>query len=101
MADTPPRSAPSIASAPGGRQWAIQVGAFSSAANARAALGMAELSAVSQLVKGQAMVQSLHKGGKTTYRARVVGLPHEDAVNACNRLADGPTGCVVVPPDES
>jgi hypothetical protein len=102
MADTPPRSLQNNVSSAGGRQqWAIQVGAFSSAANARAALGMAELSAVSQLVKGQAMVQSVHKDGKTTYRARIVGLPHDDAVNACSRLANGPTGCVVVPPDES
>jgi hypothetical protein len=102
MADTPPRTMQaSAAPSSGGRHWAIQVGAYASASNARAALGMAELSAVSQLVNGQALVQSIHKGGKTTYRARVVGLPHEDAVNACDRLSGGPTGCVIISPDES
>lgn len=101
MADTPPRTMQvSAAPASGSTHWAIQVGAYSSPSNARAALGIAELSAVSQLVNGQAMVQSIHRGGKTTYRARVVGLPHEAAVNACNRLSGGPTGCVVISPDE-
>jgi len=101
MADTPPRTMQaSYSPEPGRTHWAIQVGAYSSPANARAALGIAELSAVSQLVKGQALVQSIRRGGKTTYRARVVGLPHEDAVNACNRLSGGPTGCVVISPDE-
>jgi hypothetical protein len=28
-----------------------------------------------------------------------VGLPHEDAVNACERLSGGPTGCAVLSPD--
>ena len=102
MADTPPRTMQaSFSPAPGRAHWAIQVGAYSNPSNARAALGIAELSAVSQLVNGQAMVQSIRRGGKTTYRARVVGLPHEDAVNACNRLSGGPTGCVVISPDES
>ena len=100
MADTPPRTQ-QVASLPrGGSQWAIQVGAYSSSANARAALGIAELTAVSQLVKGQAMVQSVHVGGKTAYRARVIGLQHEEAVNACSRLSNGPTGCEVISPDE-
>ncbi|MBB5372854.1 lytic transglycosylase domain-containing protein [Acidocella aromatica] len=102
MADTPSRTMQASAMPPSGsRHWAIQVGAYSNASNARAALGMAELSAVSQLVNGQAMVQSIHRDGKTTYRARIVGLPHEDAVNACNRLSGGPTGCVIISPDES
>ena len=101
MADTPPRTMQaSAAPAFGSTHWAIQVGAYSSPSNARAALGIAELSAVSQLVNGQAMVQSIRRGGKTTYRARVVGLQREDAVNACNRLSGGPTGCVVISPDE-
>lgn len=102
MADTPPRTMQASAMpSSGAKHWAIQVGAYSNASNARAALGMAELSAVSQLVNGQAMVQSIHRDGKTTYRARVVGLQHEDAVNACSRLSGGPTGCVIISPDES
>ena len=79
--------------------WAIQVGAYDSSSNARAALGIAELSAVSMLVNGRPMVMSVHSENGTKYRARVVGLPHEDAVDACNRLSTGPTGCVVLSPE--
>ena len=79
--------------------WAIQVGAYDSSSNARAALGIAELSAVSMLVNGRPIVMSVHSENGTKYRARVVGLPHEDAVDACNRLSTGPTGCVVLSPE--
>jgi hypothetical protein len=51
------------------------------------------------LLNGQPMVVSVHAAGHVKYRARVIGLPHEDAVNACNRLSTGPTGCVVLSPD--
>jgi cell division protein FtsN len=113
MADTPPppppppvreyQAAPEEAApeyTPAPREgWAIQVGAYNSSSNARAALGIAELTAVSMLVNGQPMVVSVHAAGHVKYRARVIGLPHEDAVNACNRLSTGPTGCVVLSPD--
>jgi hypothetical protein len=79
--------------------WAIQVGAYDSSSNARAALGIAELSAVQMLMGGHPMVMSIHADGHVKYRARFVGLPHDDAVNACNRLASGPTGCVVISPE--
>ncbi len=79
--------------------WAIQVGAYDTSSNARAALGIAELSAVQMLVNGHAVVVSVVAAGHVKYRARVVGLPHDDAVNACNRLSTGPTGCVVLPPE--
>jgi hypothetical protein len=51
------------------------------------------------LVNGHPMVMSVHAAGHVKYRARVGGLQHEDAVNACNRLSNGPTGCVVLPPE--
>ncbi len=79
--------------------WAIQVGAYDSSSNARAALGIAELSAVQMLMGAQPMVMSVHASGHVKYRARFVGLVREDAVNACNRLATGPTGCVVLSPE--
>jgi cell division protein FtsN len=79
--------------------WAIQVGAYDSSSNAQAALGIAELAAVQMLVNGHPMVMSVHAAGHVKYRARVGGLQHEDAVNACNRLSNGPTGCVVLPPE--
>ena len=102
MADTlpppPPLPMPHYV-APVHSGWAIQVGAYDTSANARAALGIAELSAVQMLVNGQALVVSVHSEGRVKYRARVVGLQHEDAVNACDRLSTGPTGCVVLSPE--
>jgi len=99
MADTPPETIrPHSSHHHSG--WAIQVGAYDTSSNARAALGIAELSAVEILVNGRPMVISTHEDGHTKYRARFVGLMRDDAIHACSRLSGGPTGCVVVPPDE-
>jgi hypothetical protein len=97
MADTPP--ARSVSAVPSGTGWAIQVGAYDRKENAKAALGIAELSAVQMLMNGQPMVVAVQSGAHTMYRARVTGLPHEQAVDACQRLQSGPTGCEVLSPD--
>ncbi len=99
MADTPPPEAASPAIQPGHLGWAIQVGAYNTASNANAAIGLAELSAVQMLMNGHPVIVSYHIAGHTKFRARVVGLPHSDAVNACARLSAGPTGCVVLSPE--
>ena len=99
MADTPPPQPESRPIPPGHIGWAVQVGAYNTPANANAALGIAELSAVSELVHGQPMVMSVRAGGMLRYRARVIGLPHDAAVNACERLSGGPTGCAVLSPE--
>jgi hypothetical protein len=98
MADTLPPSG-SMAVAAGHVGWAIQLGSYDTSSHARAALGIAELAAVGMLVHGQPVVVSVHRAGHTAYRARVIGLPHELAVNACDRLSRGPTGCLVLSPD--
>lgn len=97
MADTPAQHYQPVAYH--GTGWAIQVGAYNTRENAKAALGIAELSAVEMLMHGQPVVVSSHTGSGTRYRARVVGLPHEMAVDACQRLSSGPTGCVILSPD--
>ncbi len=99
MADIPPQSREPQYAAQGHSGWAIQVGAYTSSSNARAALGIAELSAVQMLVSGRPMVVSVYSEGRVRYRARVVGLEHDAAVNACSRLSSGPTGCEVLSPD--
>ncbi len=96
MADTPPPQMQAVVS--GHEGWAVQVGAYNTASNANAALGMAELSAVQMLMHGRPRVVETRNGGVTKYRARFVGLPHEQAVDACERLSHGPTGCVVLSP---
>lgn len=97
MADTPAMQDVSFNS--GGHSWGIQVGAYDSRSNAKAALGMAELTGANALTRAQPMVMIIHAQGKVKYRARFLGLQHDEAVNACNRLSGGPTGCVVLSPD--
>jgi hypothetical protein len=96
MADTPARTFEASNSR---ANWAIQVGAYGSADKAKAALGIAELSAVEVLMKGQPVVVAVHEDAGTIYRARVIQLPHTQAIDACHRLLDGPTGCVILSPD--
>jgi len=97
MADTP---TPHLLSGEtSGTHWAIQVGVYSTRDKAKAALGIAELSAVEMLMHGQPVVVSVHHSSSTRYRARFVDLPHDDAVDACHHLLGGPTGCVILSPD--
>ncbi|HEX7390218.1 MAG TPA: transglycosylase SLT domain-containing protein [Acidiphilium sp.] len=81
-----------------GSRWGIQVGAYDTPAHAKAALGIAELSAVSSLMKGQPVVEAVSTGHGRLYRARFINLPHQQAVQACQRLNGGPTGCSVISP---
>lgn len=97
MADTPTLHL--LAAENSGTHWAIQVGVYSTRDKARAALGIAELSAVRMLMHGQPVVVSVHASSSTRYRARFVDLPHDDALEACRRLSGGPTGCVILSPD--
>lgn len=78
--------------------WGIQVGAYDTPSNAKAALGMAELSGTNSLQTAQPIVTRVSINGGTIYRARFVGLQRAEAVNACNHLSGGPTGCVILSP---
>jgi cell division septation protein DedD len=77
-----------------GSAWAIQVGAYSSASQAHAAAGAAR-NATSH---AQMVVASVKTGHAMLYRARLSGMSHEAAVHACQKLAHGHGGCVVVAP---
>ncbi len=104
MADTPPvyrpRAAPAREFVPEGPSgWAIQVGAYPNPGDAKAALGIAELSAAQMLGKSRPFVMSVFVRGHTYYRARFGGLEREAAQNACDRLSSGPTGCEVLSPE--
>jgi cell division septation protein DedD len=101
VADTPvePKRVLSHDAVPTSGGWAIQVGAYNSPDDAKAALGMAELSAVQMLINGRPLVISVDVHGRRFYRARVAGLAREAAVSACDRLSSGPTGCLVLSPD--
>ena len=99
MADTLPATPPEEPAAAGRGGWAIQVGAYGNRENAKAALGIAELSAVRLLMHGEPMVVSYAAPTGMKYRARITHLAHEDALDACQRLATGPTGCEVLSPE--
>ena len=79
--------------------WAIQVGAYNSVPHAKAALGIAELSAVRMLIRAQPVVQTINTARGTLYRARFLHLSHGAAVKACERLDNAPTGCAVLSPE--
>ena len=105
MANTRPVYRPHVIAASeavpvGPSGWAIQVGAYNSPGDAKAALGIAELTADRMLGKGRAFVMSVVVHGHTYYRARFGGLAREAAESACGRLSSGPTGCEVISPDE-
>ncbi len=82
-----------------GSGWAIQLGAYTTREHAKAALGIAELSDVAHLMHGQPLVERVDTGYAVRYRARFVNLPHRDAIDACQHLLHGPTGCTILSPD--
>ncbi len=86
------RSDPAVS---GAGKWAVQVGAFGNEAQAQAAAGAARDGA-----GGRPSVGSVSQGRSTLYRARVVGLSREAAMQACERL--GRHGnCMVISPESA
>ena len=90
MADTAPRQAG------GAANWAIQVGAFANEGMARSA---AEQARAKAQVAGQPLVGTRKQGNATLYRARLVGLSRDTAVQACEKLSKSHTNCIVLSPD--
>ena len=75
--------------------WAIQVGAFGSEAQARGAAEAAKGHARGLLGAGHVYVGQVRTAHGTLYRARLHGLSREAATRACERLGH----CIVVSPD--
>ena len=78
----------------GMRNWAIQVGAFGSAALAQQATGQARQRAQVLLAQARPQVAPVPGRGGKLYRARLVNLSHVQAQDACRKLS----GCVVISP---
>ena len=78
----------------GVRNWAIQVGAFGSAAQAQQATGQARQHAQAILAQARPQVAPISGHGGKLYRARLVNLSHIQAQDACRKLS----GCVVISP---
>ena len=84
--------------APASGHWAIQVGAFGSENLAHAALGAAKDHARDPLSTAHASVSTVRQPKGTLYRARMVGLSREAAVQACEKL-NRKSNCIVLSPD--
>ena len=78
--------------------WAIQVGAFGNENLAHAALGAAKDQAHDPLAAAHPSVSSVRQPKGTLYRARLVGLSREAAVQACEKLSRK-SNCIVLSPD--
>lgn len=89
--------APAATHGSSGGDWAIQVGAYSSAAQAHTAVGRAH-SGDSHLAHAATLVAPVSSGHAHLYRARLTGLSHSDAVAACKHLSGHNKPCVVVSP---
>lgn len=87
------------AGGPATGQWAVQVGAFANESQARLALGNAREHAHVELAVAHPTVASVRASHGVLWRARLTGLSHEAAVQACEKLGRMRLGCVVVSPE--
>lgn len=95
MADT----LPVHAGGPATGNWAIQVGAFASEAQARSAAEAAQAHVRDMLASAHPFVGQVHQPKGTLYRARLTGLSREAATSACEKLSQHHGNCMVVSPD--
>ena len=89
----------SPAAAPVGGGWAVQVGAFANPNLAQSATAAARQNARDVLGGAQTLVAGVRQPGGTLYRARLGGLSHDAAAQACERLSRARTNCMLVSPD--
>ncbi len=80
-------------------QWAVQVGAFANQAQAHAALTQARDAARAELSIGRTAIGQVKQKNGLLYRARMVGLSKETAVQACEKISRGRMNCIVLSPD--
>jgi cell division protein FtsN len=76
--------------------WAVQVGAYGNANLARAAAETAQTKAAIQ--GGKPTVGPTKQANATLYRARITGLTHDTATQACERLSRTHTSCIILSP---
>ncbi len=92
-----PHHAGPVTSAAG--NWAVQVGAFANEGMASAATQSARGQAREVLAYARTVVAGVRQPGGVLYRARLTGLSHDAAAQACERLQRSRTKCMVVSPD--
>jgi soluble lytic murein transglycosylase-like protein len=88
-----------LASAPAAGAWTVQVGAFSSAAQAEAAASAAKGRAHGTLDHARSSVATVSRPhASPVYRAQLVGLSADSASAACDKLGREHVACLVVSP---
>ena len=80
--------------------WGIQVGAYSRFGTAHLAVSQAARHVPQILNNTKVAIVPLDRGKATLYRARMVGLTHEDASQACEVLLRKKLQCLTVPPND-
>lgn len=87
---------PTLATAP---QWAVQVGAYTSQAAARARLESLTTTALaSDLYRAAPVTEPVERAGRTLWRARFDGIDADQARRVCERLARMGEACFAVSP---
>ena len=96
-----PASAEPIArhAASGGAGWAVQVGAYANEGLASSANASARGHARDVLGPARSSITTVRQPHGTLYRARLTGLTHDAAAQACERLAHVRATCILVSPD--
>ena len=79
--------------------WAIQVGAFANEAQARSATDAAREHARDLLHTARPAIGPVRQAHATLYRARLTGLSHDSAVQACQKLSHTRGACIVLSPE--
>jgi len=79
-------------------RWGVQVGAFADPDQAREAAEKARGVAPQQLAAARAVLGQTEHGGQTFYRARLTGITHPAADDACQDLVAHRWDCLIVPP---
>ena len=92
MPEAPAAAAP----IPRGGDYAIQVGAFATAAEAEARLRQIRQSAQSVLAQAADHTEPVTQGSRTLYRARFAGLDKDSAEAACKYLKRNDVDCVTI-----
>ena len=83
----------------GGIGWGVQVGAFADPTLARETADNARGLAPAELAGAHTVLgRAVHPDGVVLFRARLIGISHPAADNACNRLSAKRWPCLTVPP---
>lgn len=84
---------------PEGGDWGIQVGAFASFTPARLAAGNAADRLHEHIPRAAIEIQPTTSGGRTLYRARLIGMSETKARESCGRLRNRGEDCALVTPE--